>query len=254
MTYRSLLKCQECFIVLFNYRKKITGSINTELDKVYMDRFNLISWQCSILSFIIATVLITSILCVTKLYVTTSYKVLKPFVIQIDEHTGVSRIVNPVSKEKYSENIKLRDFYITNYITARESYTPPTYQYAYYTLVKALSAPFISSNFNNLMRITQDEKKFPGYAIHINSIMEISVKVESIRSLPKEQHNINGQAVQVYFKQYSPNNPYFTPRHKMATIGYDFHNSNLGDELYKINPLQFRVIYYNLTDVSSANF
>ncbi len=208
----------------------------------------IVAWQRNVLFFVIFVALVTCVLCTIKLYNLSTARSFKAFVIQIDEKTGITKTVTPVNKEKYAENLKLRNFYLNNYIINRESYSYETYIYNYYVYIKTFSTDNVFYNFISFLNATKDPKKAPGYLVRIGANGNVGAKLDKISQLEHKESNIPGKVVQVYFKQFIQDS-YSDPRYFIATIGYDYNNTT-----NDLNPLGFRVLYYDLTSVSGSNF
>lgn len=222
----------------------------------YLQLMRSVILQRNGLIVLIMAVLGISLTVLFRLYHISTHKMLSPFVIEVEERTGLTKVVTPAPPERYMNDDVVRNVYIQRYVIARESYSPSTYDYNYYTVIPALSTDFVASNFNRFIYSTNSKIKNPSpeaqrSLIRLFSNQDVMVKIKTIKSLEEGAHNIPGKAVQVYFTQYAVNNDYELPRERIATIGYDFNQENLPSDIADVNPLRFRVLYYNLTDVTT---
>lgn len=191
---------------------------------------------------------------VSQLYRTTIDRMIKPFIIEEEDRTGIYKVITPVEKEKYATDATITDYHLRYYLTTRESFSSTSYRYNYYTVVKSFSTEKVFDYFSYLIWNNRTHDLAPDQLIHIAEPRDIAIDIESIIPLNSSEHNIPGQVVQIYFTQYPLNDLSYKRRHKMATIGYNFDKSFAKNEqdLRELNPLGFQVLFYELTDVAST--
>jgi type IV secretion system protein VirB8 len=226
-------------------------------DEQYIEQEKPLAVQRTLLVLLIVVTFGISMTVLIRLYQATSNKTLSPFVMEIEERTGLTKVITPVPPEKYETDATIRDFYIRRYITARESYSLASYKYYYNTVIAALSSDYIFNNFKNFIysthiKIKQPSPEAQASLVRIDSRQEIAVTVEAIRPLEEGGQNIPGQVIQVYFNQYPIGSFGSLGRQRIATIGYNFDKKGLEGNALELNPLRFQVLYYSLTDVTTG--
>ncbi|WP_108784661.1 VirB8 family type IV secretion system protein, partial [Wolbachia endosymbiont of Bemisia tabaci] len=103
---------------------------------------------------------------------------IEPFVIEIDKKSGIVQLVDPVTVKQYSANETLNDYFISEYIKAREVFDPYNYNYNYYTKVRLFSSPSVYSEFSNYIKSQNMNDLFNLY-----SDAKGELKIRSIQKL-----------------------------------------------------------------------
>ena len=121
---------------LFSKFKKTTEELQSETTTVapagsiksiknwYEERYENIIVQRNILFSMLIILLCLAIISVGAITYIMNSKRFDPFVIQIDDTTGMAKIVNPVSSSVLEGNEELAKFFIKKYVIARETYNP----------------------------------------------------------------------------------------------------------------------------------
>lgn len=102
-----------------------------------------------ILSILLIILIMVSIIAVT--FVVNSRE-FSPFVIQIDDSTGMATIVNPISSEILSGNDSLAKYFIKKYLIARETYNPVDFDTEARKSVRLLSTTSIYYEYLGYIR------------------------------------------------------------------------------------------------------
>src|SRR5687768_13777752 len=88
----------------------------------YRDRYQYVLVQRKILVFITALSLLASLVTVVVIAQLTPLKTVEPFVIQVDQKTGITQTVNQATVKEITANESVNNFFIVQYIRARENY------------------------------------------------------------------------------------------------------------------------------------
>ena len=128
-----------------------TANSNSVVENVsnwYSDRYNSTVVQRNILFILlvasIALVIISSVIVGS---VSSNFKI-QPFVIDIEEKTGVTTIVNPLVDKELVANDALNKYFLMTYVRAREEYYKDSWRYDYLTVVRLLSSPQVYNDFS----------------------------------------------------------------------------------------------------------
>jgi type IV secretion system protein VirB8 len=205
----------------------------------FADRYETLIVQRNISVFL----LIIAILCIgltgISLAVITKNKTIEPFVIEIEKKQGIVTYVNNNSKvQEYTQNEVLRNYFIKQYIEARETFDPVNYNYYYYKIVKAMSNEMTYRQFLYTLRSNGKDNPMVLFAnneasmINIVSISILKEKVLQVRFVA-EGRFADGKSIRA---------------NKIAVIEYDFLNLEMNEERRYINPLGFIVNSYRSTD------
>ena len=204
----------------------------------YADRYQTVVVQRNFLTLItIASLagIIFSVLSVVKI---NSSKTIEPFVIEIEDKTGITNVIRPLQQEKYAYDEVLRRYFLTQYITKRETYNYSTFDYNYFTVVRLLSGGAVYGAFRNEVYASN-----PNSPVRLGQVQR-SIKIKSMTFLQPVKGQ-DGFTAQIRFK--SDDNG-ANIKHKVATINFDFADLVLTDEERAVNPLGFQVIGYRVDD------
>lgn len=106
----------------------------------YEERFDKILVQRNILFVLTLILLLLSIVSIIAVAAVVNSKEFDPFVIQIDESTGLAKIVNPTSSDVLEGNEALAKYFIKKYVISRETYNPVDFDTEARKNVRLLSA------------------------------------------------------------------------------------------------------------------
>ncbi len=109
----------------------------------YEERYDSIIVQRNILFMLLLIFVILSIISIISVAVVINSKRFDPFVIQIDETTGMAKIVNPTSSQMLEGNDSLARYFIKKYVIARETYNPVDFDTQAKQIVRLFSSSSI---------------------------------------------------------------------------------------------------------------
>ncbi len=161
-----------------------------------------------------------------------------PFVIQIDDTTGIAKIVNPMSITDLSAKEELSKYFMKKYLIARETYNPVDYQVYAQKVVKLLSTPNMYGNYLNYIRNPNTDP-----TIVYGNNKTTSLVIKSWSKLEE-----NNYIVRFAIKENTQNG---NIKNKIAVIKYAYTNMALTEEDRDINPVGFQVLGYRVDDDNS---
>jgi type IV secretion system protein VirB8 len=225
------------------FKKKETDDSLTAKKNWYADRYQTVVVQRNfllLLTLISLAGIITSVLAVIQV---TSSKTIEPFVIEIEEKTGITTVIRPLLTDKMDSQTALQNYFIVKYINARENYDSGSYNYNYSTVVRLLSSSDVYSRFRQF--ISSDSPDSP-LKLGANGIRE--VKVISITPLETATDKRNpGQKIYTYQVRFLSTETIQgggKRQNFIATINFSYLDLKLSPEERNINPLGFQVIGY----------
>lgn len=161
-------------------------------------------------------------------------KNIKPFIIEVEEKSGITNVVNPLSRRDLLTNEALNTYFIVKYLTARETYDAGSYRHNYYKVVRLMSTSSVFSIFNSYLA-SDTASPIKRYG----ALTQTSIKIRSIQFLEP------GKVAQIRFvvtEEGRSNKSY----NKIATINFSYNQTEMtADERY-INPLGFIVNSYKV--------
>ena len=169
-------------------------------------------------------------------------KSVSPFVIQIDESTGVTEVVDSKNENDYTQNEVLIKYFADKYIMARENYNYQTYD-ENRELVRLMSLPDVYRSYYNDINDPNT-----GY---VNTFATRTDRRISLRSLQVRPPNKTTGEITVDARFYvievtTQRRPVEYTIAVQLICHFDT-SSALNDTQRMVNPLGFVVTYYNAT-------
>lgn len=202
----------------------------------YRDRYQYVLVQRKLLSLITVVSLICTLTTVVVIAQLTPLKTVEPFVIQVDQKSGVTQTVDPLTVPELTANEAVNNFFIVQYIRSRETY----------------SVADLAKNYNIVRIMSESNKVYPEFiaqadpnnpqsnAARLGSTGVRTVKFKSITYL-------NPQLAQARLLIEEKGEGYHQ-EHKIALVAFEYIKLNLTNEERYINPLGFRVKDYRLDE------
>ena len=127
------------------FKKKSTLAQNKK--NWYVDQYQTAVVQRNFLAVITLVSLVGVIISVIAVSKISTSKSIEPFVIEIEEKTGITNVIRPLIKEDFSYNETLRRYFIMRYLNARETYDFNSFQHNYFKVVRLMSNKNVYSEF-----------------------------------------------------------------------------------------------------------
>ena len=201
-----------------------------------VEKSNRRAWLIAFLSIFISIISVTAVVFLTPL------KSVEPYVIRVDNTTGMVDIITSVNQTEFvSDNEALDKYFTTSYVKIREGYFYNILQNDY-TTVQIWSSPEVSSDYLKI-----DEGDNSRVDILKNST-EIDVEINSVTL-----GNSNGMKMAtIRFNQIykdAKSRTITNKKAKIVTLAYDYSPQSLMTENERlINPLGFKVLTYRVDD------
>jgi type IV secretion system protein VirB8 len=201
----------------------------------YKDRYQYVLVQRKLLTVITVTSLICTLATVIVISQLTPLKAIEPYVIQVDQKSGITQTVDPLTVKELTANEAVNNYFIVMYIRAREAYSMTDLAKSY-----------------NLVRIMSESRKvYPQFvaeadpnnpksnAARLGTYGERTVRIKSITYL-------NPQLVQVrlLFEERGGG----ASQHKLVLLAFEYVKMSLTIEERYLNPLGFRVTDYRVDE------
>lgn len=204
----------------------------------YKDRYQYVLVQRKVLVLITMLSLLCTVVTVGVLFFITPLKTVEPFVIQVDQKSGITQTVDPLTVRELTANEAVNNFFIVQYIRSRENY----------------NIHDLARSYDIVRIMSEREKVYPEFvrqadpnnprsnAARLGSSGQRSVKFKSITYL-------NPQLVQarLLIEEKSGNGGYFQ-QHKIVLVAFEYMKMNLTIEERYTNPLGFRVTDYRVDE------
>ncbi len=144
------------------------------------DRYNIVLIQrnfLSLLVFLLALVIFSGLIYINQI---SQNKSIEPFIVEIEEKTGIPTVVDQVSTKEYVADEVIQEYFIYSYIKARQGYDYRTYSYDYHKVVRLLSSAKIYGSFRRTVSARNENSPVNLYARAIRLVPVIK-SIQDIR-------------------------------------------------------------------------
>ncbi len=212
----------------------------------YRDRHQFVLVQRNTLAVITLICLLVALGSVYTVMQLSPLKSVEPFVIQVDERTGMTEIVTSSTISELSDKQAVDNFYLWRYVRARES-LGKTSIYHNDEVVRVLSEPTVYRGYREEIN---PQKNPQGYyallAAEGRREVQFTSLVHQRSNSPKEPRKVVELSFEVT-EVGSSNIP--VTFNKIARIEYGYSDGiQLSKDDRLLNPLGFQVQNYNVTD------
>ncbi|KLT22652.1 VirB8 [Wolbachia endosymbiont of Armadillidium vulgare str. wVulC] len=220
----------------FFKREKNTESLDKDINW-NSNRYSTVIAQRNILLLFTLILLVAISVSILAIFKISTSSTIEPFVIEIDKKSGIVQLVDPVTVKQYSADEVLNNYFISEYIKAREVFDSYNYNYNYYTKVRLFSSPNVYSEFSNYIKSQNMNDLFNLY-----SDAKGELKIRSIQKLGND-------ALQVRFSiEFTRKDGNSSRKNKIVVMSYKYASLEMNDQQRYINPLGFQVISYRVDD------
>lgn len=211
------------------------------------DKYQNVLVQRNVLALVALAALVVSFIAVLSVYSLTPLKSVEPYLLTIDEKTGYTQKVEPISRNRYASNEAVDRYFLSKYVLARESYTASLLKHNI-NIVRVMSAQPVFYRYRALVS-PENPKSLPAI-LKDNGTREVRIRSISYIQNPA----ISGKSAvtptkiaQVRFVVYDSfvgsNLP---PEELVATISFEYAELDLTEAEQLINPLSFTVTSYQV--------
>lgn len=161
-------------------------------------------------------------------------KAVEPYVIQVDNDTGMTTVLEPLKEKSLTENEAVTKFFIVKYVVARETYDPQDLNQNY-ERVRLMSTAEEAGRFDDFIRGSD------GPVETFKTTTTRSIRVSSVSFLNKTTAQVrftaNKRQIATNEKQES---------HWIATLSYRYVNTPMEEGERLDNPLGFQIKNYRI--------
>lgn len=176
--------------------------------------------------------LILATLEAAALIVLTPLKAVEPYVIQVDNNTGITNVLEPMSERALTENEAVTKFFLVKYIVARETYDPQDLNQNY-DQVRLMSTLEEAGRFDYFTRSPQ------GPVEQFNTSITRTIRIRSVSFLNKSTAQVRFTSTK---RQSGANEK--QDEHWIATLSFRYVNTPMEENERFNNPLGFQIKTY----------
>ena len=192
-----------------------------------------IAWIVAFFSVIVA---LASVLAVSFL---TPLKTVEPYVIRLDNVTGMVDILTTLNEEKITSNEALDKHFITQYVKAREGYYYDMLNKDY-VLVQLLSSPEVASDY----RLIYEGENARDAELKNN--YQIDPQILSI--VLNNSNGVKIATTRLKLKIFNKSTQGIVEKMIVVTLSYDYFLEAIREQDRLDNPLGFKVLNYRVDE------
>lgn len=214
----------------------------------YQDKYQHVLTQRNVLALIAVIALVVALVAVLAVTRLAPLKSVQPYLLQIDEKTGITQKVNPVSRRDYAASEAVDRYFTSTYLRMRESYNPSIMRYNY-NIVRLMSTPEVFYGFRRLI----DPSNTESLAATLGNIGQRDFKVRSMNYLvnpPVAGRRAEETIAKIIQARITTTdvipNKADVEQHWVVTIGFEYADLNLNEAEQLLNPLGYTVTSYQI--------
>lgn len=198
-----------------------------------VEQSNKRAWLIAFVSVFIAIISLLAVLLLTPL------KTVEPYVIRVDNITGMVDIITTIDKEQISENEALDKYFISSYVKAREGYFYEMLNNDY-KYVQLLSSEDVANSYRTIYQgeNAKDAKLKNNYQI----------EVEILSIVLNESNGVKTSTIRANLKTKNKSQGGENKQTIVITLAYDYFLGELKEESRILNPLGFKVLTYRIDE------
>ena len=191
------------------------------------------AWIVAFFSVIVA---LASVLAVSFL---TPLKTVEPYVIRVDNVTGMVDILTTLNEEKITSNEALDKHFITQYVKAREGYYYDMLNKDY-VLVQLLSSPEVASDY----RLIYEGEN--ARDVELKNNYQIDPQILSI--VLNNSNGVKIATTRLKLKIFNKSTQGIVEKIIVVTLSYDYFLESIREQDRLDNPLGFKVLNYRVDE------
>lgn len=205
----------------------------------YADRYQSAVVQRNLLALISLISLGGVLVCAFAVQQISSSKTIEPFVIEVQETSGIATVVDQLSIKQFVAEETIVRYFLVKYTRAREGYDYTSFRHNYDRVVRLYSTSEIYRAFKRGLGSDPDN-----VINKLSTHTKRTVKIKSIQFLDDSTAQIRFLLTDI--KKGGVN---MAAYHKIAIIGFKFlPNLKMSIEDRYVNPLNFQVTSYTVDD------
>lgn len=212
------------------------NDFNTALDyeasfRYLIEQSNKRAWLISFVAIFIASLSLIAVVLLTPL------KTIEPYVIRVDNTTGMVDILTLLDEKEITQNEALDKYFISQYIKAREGY--------YYELLNQdylLTQLMSSENVANEYRALYEGDNARDQVLKNSN--EVSMQILSV--VLGESNGVKTSTIRANITTKNLSSRGTSQATKVITLSYDYTLGKASEENRLLNPLGFKVLTYRI--------
>ncbi|MCR2064679.1 virB8 family protein [Campylobacter helveticus] len=201
--------------------------------KYLIEQSNKKAWLIAIVSVFITLLSILAVLVLTPL------KTVEPYVIRVDNTTGMVDILTTLDEKQITQNEALDKHFIGQYIKAREGYFFDMLNQDY-IFTQLLSSPEVAESYRAIYSGENSRDS------RLGSFTKVEVNILSV--VLGESNGIKTATARINLKSTNKNSKEESLSTKVITLSYKYFLNEMQEKNRILNPLGFKVLTYRIDE------
>ena len=228
--------------------KRTQKDVNDSSQHWYQDKYQHVLVQRNVLALVALGALFIALVCVFAVLRMAPLKSVEPYLLQIDEKTGLTQRVDPVTRNEYAANDAVDRYFTSLYLHAREGYNFSILRYNY-NLVRIMSTADVYRNFTKVVNTSNPTS----LAAVLGAQGQRDIKIRSMSYI--QNPTLRGvtdtktpaKIIQARLTTTdSMPNAADVVQQWVVTITFEYATLNLNEEEQLLNPLGYTVTSYQI--------
>lgn len=198
-----------------------------------IEKSNKRAWLITFISIALAFLSLLSVALLTPL------KTVEPYVIRVDNTTGMVDILTIMDEKEITKSEALDKHFISQYVKAREGYYFDMLNQDY-VFVQLLSSPEVAATYRNIYSGENSRE------VKLGNSTKVEVNILSI--VLGESNGVKTATIRVNLKTTNKNSREESVSTKVITLSYEYELSKADEKNRLENPLGFKVLTYRVDE------
>ncbi|EAJ8444959.1 type IV secretion system protein [Campylobacter jejuni] len=198
-----------------------------------IDKSNKRAWLIAFVSIFIAIISIVAVVLLTPL------KTIEPYVIRVDNTTGMVDILTMLDEKEISSNEALDKYFISQYVKAREGYYYELLNQDY-LLIQLMSSEKVANEYRAWYEGENARDQI------LKNSNEVNVQILSI--VLGNSNGVKTSTIRAKIITKNLNTRGLSESTKVITLSYDYILAKASEENRILNPLGFKVTNYRIDE------
>ncbi len=227
---------------------KAKQSAGAEQKNWYKDKYQYVLVQRNILAVTTLVALLLALVAVFTIMQMTPLKTLEPFMINVDDRTGLVQNVESMTYNDITDNEAINNYFVVKYIRSRETYDIADLR-TNYNAVRVMSAPQVYREFLGDKRPSNPSSP----AAILKSVGKRTIDILSLTYLNSpdtrrvDKETLTAQ-INVTYTDKLDKAPAPVKYYKQITMNFQYAKLDLTQTERHVNPLGFRVTSYRVDE------
>lgn len=234
--------------MVFPLFKRSQRDVSDSSKHWYQDKYQHVLVQRNMLALLALVALVVALVAVFSVARLAPLKSVEPYLVQVDEKTGITRTVDTLSRNRIAADEKIDRYFVSLYVRTRESYNISVLRYNY-NVIRVLSAIGVYNDFNEFVRPSNENSP----AAKLGTLGQREVVINSMSyivnpPMPNGQIEVTPEKImQVNFTTTDilPNAGDSSMKW-VATVTFIYAKLSLNETDRMLNPLDFVVTNYQV--------